>query len=353
MTEPARIISAESDANLNEAAEILRAGGIVAFPTETVYGLGADALNAKAVARVFEVKKRPSFDPLIVHVQSPEEALRLWHQPPKIAEALIKKFWPGPLTLVCQKTSLVPDIVTAGLPTVAIRMPSNLLAQKLIKNLGSPIAAPSANLFGYTSATTAQAVAEDFGDSIDLILDGGAASIGIESTVIKIENNQCFLLRPGGICLEEIEKIVPVMVQKIASLQVISSPGQLESHYAPWTPLAVIEKDFRDFLKEVEDYHARCLEKEIAWPRLGLILFRPKSSTHLFESVEVLSASGDSREAASKIFHVLRKLDKMNLDFIVADRIEETGLGLAIMDRLGKAASGHQKIKCYFENLIR
>lgn len=352
---PSKILSANDPAHIQEAAGVLQRGGIVAFPTETVYGLGADALNPKAVARVFEVKKRPVFDPLIVHVASSEEAFSLWREVPKAAATLIKEFWPGPLTLVLSKTEKVPDIVTAGLPSVAVRMPGHPITLELIRSLGRPIAAPSANFFGYTSSTTAQAVAEDFGEGIDLILDGGPSSFGIESTVLKIEGECCVLLRPGAVTVEAIEKFVPVLQKEDEKdpAAVYESPGLLRSHYAPWTSLILTDKSFSDFLKELKAFQDLCHQKEIAWPRIGLLLLKGRRETQFFETVEVLSATGDLPEAASNLFQAIRKLDKMNLDLIVAERIQKSGLGLAIMDRLEKASAGQTALGPYFENLIQ
>src|SRR3989338_5562033 len=202
-----KIVNAKDDAQIRIAAKILSEGGVVAFPTETVYGLGADVFNEKAVCKLFEIKKRPSFDPLIVHVSDPAEASLLWTDIPPLASQLIRYFWPGPLTLVLPKKAAVPDVVTSGLPTVAVRMPKNDAALALIRALGHPIAAPSANLFGYTSPTLASHVWEDLGENVDLVLDGGEASVGVESTVVKISPDGCTLLRPGAVTQEEMEKI--------------------------------------------------------------------------------------------------------------------------------------------------
>lgn len=294
--------------NLRRAVAILRRGGLVSFPTETVYGLGADALNPKAVCRIFEAKKRPRFDPLIVHVASPEQAAMLWDRVDPSAWLLIKKFWPGPLTIVLPKSFMVPDIVTAGLATVAVRMPAHPVALDLIRGLGRPIAAPSANLFGRTSPTTAADVREDLGNKVELILDGGTCLVGVESTVVAIEKGRAFLLRPGGVSLEELRKVMPVFTE-ISKLR-RAAPGFLKSHYAPQTPMALMD-GARSFLKK---------EKKL---RVGL-LGHPK----------------DLRKAASNLFQAIRKLDKMKLDLIVAEKVPARGIGLAIMDRLKKACGG-------------
>ncbi len=335
----ARVFSGNNPDNIKKAAELLREGGVVAFPTETVYGLGADAFNSKAVCRVFEIKKRPSFDPLIVHVCDKDSVQKLWKQVPPLAKQLMDTFWPGPLTLVLPKTDLVPDVVTSGLDTVAVRMPKHPVALKLIELLANPIAAPSANLFGYTSPTSASHVKEDLGASVDAVLDGGDCEVGVESTVVKIEKDGLVLLRPGGITKEQLEKIAPV---KIFSGQASSpeSPGLIESHYAPWTPFFVLDKKFEIFLKGAEKMVQAYQIQKGRPPRMGFLAFGPKADMPLFESVEVLSAKEDLYEAASTLFQAIRKLDKMNLDMIIAESVPEKGIGLAIMDRLKRASAG-------------
>ena len=351
------IVDASDPVNIRKAADILKEGGIVAFPTETVYGLGADAFNPLAVAKVFEAKKRPQFDPLIVHVSSIEEAVSLWQETPPVAYELMKKFWPGPLTLVLPKTDKVPDIVTAGLPTVAVRMPDHPAALQLITALGRPIAAPSANLFGYTSPTTAAAVLEDLGEKADLVMDGGSAQVGIESTVLKIEKDHAVLLRPGGVTMESIEKYTRVVKGSHPTQAIYESPGQAESHYAPWTNLSLMTEDFESFTGEMKAFYQLFLQKKIVWPRIGLLLFGPKdfsileSEAHFFETAEILSPHRDLREAASNLFQSMRKLDKMNLDMIIAEPLAEQGLGLAIMDRLKKASAAHASVKNFLNNL--
>ncbi len=352
------VLDANDPQSLEKASQILRNGGIVAFPTETVYGLGADSSNPLAVAKVFEAKKRPQFDPLIVHVASVEEALSVWKDTPKSALELMKIFWPGPLTLVLPKTDRIPDIVTAGLPTVAVRMPNHPIALRLIRSLGRPIAAPSANVFGYTSSTTASAVSEDFENKVDLILDGGATTIGIESTVLKIEKDHAVLLRPGGIDVETIEKIIPVVKNGGDGKEMMESPGQMKSHYAPWTNLSLMGSPYTHFVNELRDIQKSFQQKKVPWPRIGLLLFggrnlfKTDQEIHLFEAVEVLSEEKDLREAAANLFQSMRKLDKINLDILVAEAMPERGLGLAIMDRLNKAAAGHVEVRNYLKNLI-
>ncbi len=344
-----KIVNASDPLEIEKAARVLKSGGLVAFPPETVYGLGADALNAKAVARVFEVKKRPTFDPLIVHVGSPEEAALLWTETPETAKILMKKFWPGPLTLVLPKNEKIPDIVNAGLPTVAVRMPDHPAALALIQALGNPIAAPSANYFGYTSATTAADVSEDLGSVIDLVLDGGPTRIGIESTVLKIENDWCVLLRPGGISVEEIKEYFPVVIPLEAKEGALESPGTMKSHYAPWTPFVLLEETVPKFLEKLKSFQAIFQKKGIGWPRIGLVLFSKAPQTNLVETIELLSAKGDLHEAAANLFQAMRKLDKMHLDLMVAEPMPEKGVGYAVMDRLRKASAGNEGIDKFFE----
>lgn len=306
------------------AARIIRKGGIVAFPTETVYGLGADAFNPLAVARVFEVKKRPYFDPFIVHVAHPLDMKKLVKEIPLNVKKLTERFWPGPLTVVLLKEEDIPDIVTAGLPTLAIRMPNHPMALSLIRESNSPIAAPSANLFGYVSPTTAEHVREQLGDQVDLILDGGPCPVGVESTIVSFLEGNPKLLRPGGISLEEIESIIGKVEISRNHEGKPSAPGMLPSHYAPRTPIVL---DWEDQFLVVDK------EKNV-----GLLTFREPRDHLKFRHIEVLSKKGDFREAAANLFAAIRRLDRLNLDFILAETIPEIGLGRAIMDRLRRAS---------------
>ena len=309
---------------IQQAAEIIKRGGIVAFPTETVYGLGADAFNPLAVARIFEAKRRPYFDPLIVHVASHGDPAKLVIDIPSDAKKLMERFWPGPLTVVLLKREEVPDIVTAGLPSVAIRMPKHEMALSLIEQADCPIAAPSANPFGYLSPTTAEHVRDQLGDQIDFILNGGTCEVGVESTIISFSKGKPRLLRPGGVELEEIESI-------IGKVEVIpieegrpSAPGMLPRHYAPRTPIILNWND-----KNLDIYKNK---------KIGLLAFREPRNNLKFSKVEVLSKKGDIREAAANLFAAIRRLDALNLDLIVAESIPEIGLGRAIMDRLRRAS---------------
>ncbi len=322
---------------VREAAVLLQAGEVVALPTETVYGLAADAFNPQAVAKVFEVKERPAFDPLIVHIASFRELSDVAEVPEDIAsvvKSLAGTFWPGPLTMVLPKTAKVPDLVTSGLPTVAVRQSGNLIFRAVGKALGRPIAAPSANRFGRISPTAASAVERELGGRIPLIVDGGACSEGLESTIVAIEPGEkrplIRVLRAGPVTKEQLQKFGKVVIEKRVTGRP-DAPGQLESHYAPRTPLLLFDKP-QDFKPE-------------PGKRYGLISYRGDEkagylSRHDWEEVEELSpGSGKLPEAAIRLFHVMRKMDEAGLDFIVCEPVSEVGLGVAIMDRLRRAAA--------------
>ena len=313
----------EDDEAIRRAAEIIRRGGLVAFPTETVYGLGADAFAPLAVARIFEVKKRPYFDPLILHVANPGDLGQLVTEIPSGAKKLVDRLWPGPLTVVLPKKEAVPDIVTAGLPTVAVRMPRHSIALRLIQLAESPIAAPSANPFGYLSPTTAEHVRDQLGDQVDLILDGGPCPVGVESTILSFVGGKPRLLRPGGVTLEEIEEMIGRVERPPEEADHPQSPGMLPKHYAPRTPI-VLDRSEKGY-----DYSG----KRIGW--LGL---QEPDQPHAFQHVEILSRIGDLKEAAANLFAAIRRLDALNLDLIVAEPVPEVGLGRAIMDRLRRAS---------------
>lgn len=309
--------------SVTEAAGLLRAGKLVAFPTETVYGLGANALDAGAVARVFEAKNRPHFDPLIVHIADEAWLPRLVTDIPPAAQKLAEAFWPGPLTLVLPKTDLVPDLVTSGLPGVAVRMPSHPMARQLLRETDLPVAAPSANPFGQLSPTTAQHVAETLGERIDLILDGGPCEVGVESTVVQVHADGAVLLRQGGIAQEDIERIIgPVAVRSSSSSGAAPAPGMLDQHYAPRTPLILYEQT------QPADLSGR---------RVGALLLKPRPMPIAVEAVEVLTEHGDLKVAAAGFFAALRRLDRLKLDVIIAWPFPETGLGRALNDRLRRA----------------
>ncbi len=310
---------------IRRAAEILRSGGLVAFPTETVYGLGADARSADACAKIFAVKRRPTFDPLIVHVESEPALAGLCDFCDARARKLAAAFWPGPLTLVLPKTGAIADIVTSGLSTVAVRVPAHPVARALLAESKLPIAAPSANPFGYISPTAAEHVQSQLGRDVELVLDGGPCTVGVESTIVDLSSELPTLLRPGGIAVERIEAVVGELA-RAGPATTPKAPGQLPSHYAPRTRLVLVPA----FGAEVRDGE-----------RAGLLAFRPppKELRARCAAVEVLSEAGDLTEAAARLFAALHRLDAEQLDVIYAERVPPEGLGAAILDRLQRAAA--------------
>jgi len=314
--------------DVEQAAEILRRGGLVAFATETVYGLGANALDSQSLAKVFEAKNRPRFDPIIAHVADASQFDRLAASIPPKARQLADRFWPGPLTIVVPKKDLVPDLLTAGLPNVAVRVPDHPLALRLLREVSFPVGAPSANPFGQISPTTAEHVVQQLGDRVDYVLDGGPCRVGLESTVVQIVDDTAVLLRPGGLPIEEIESAIGEVAlhsPKSASHDAPQlAPGMLVRHYAPRTRLIISSELGNEF-----------------GPRTGLLSFGPLGDITLrgeFAAAETLSPTFDLREAATGFFAALRRLDALHLDLIVATPFPETGLGRALNDRLRRAA---------------
>jgi L-threonylcarbamoyladenylate synthase len=328
------VISADRKA----AVELLRKGEIAALPTETVYGLAADALDPIAVAKIFEAKERPRFDPLIVHLPSRE-----WLERIVDAEAgdrqligeLADKFWPGPFTMVLPKREAVPEIVTAGLDTVAVRISAHPVFAEIVRELDEPLAAPSANRFGRVSPTTAQHVLDELEGRIPLIIDAGPTEHGLESTIVSIRDCKIEVLRRGPITTEQLSAFADVASN--APTQRIVSPGQLPSHYAPKTPLRLIN-DAETFSREKNQRVGL-----LAWhprkddPQIGQRRTRDRRSLK-FAAVRNLSERQDVREAAANLFGHLRELDALGLDLIVAERVPLHGLGAAIMDRLERAS---------------
>ncbi len=301
---------------------MLQRGGVVAFPTETVYGLGALAFTPAAVARIFEVKRRPQFDPLIVHVLNDAMLSRVVASMPHAAKALGERFWPGPLTLVLPKRPEVPDLVTAGLSTVAVRMPSHPVARALLEAAGAPLAAPSANPFGSLSPTRAHHVAAGLGDEVDLILDGGRAEHGLESTIVAI-GSRCELLRPGAIEAEAIEAVVgPLDLPAAADSR---APGMLPQHYAPATAVRLVEP-----------------ASVPAYERGSAAVLALREEFDGYAVSRRLSPAGDLREAAARFFEILHELDGLALERIDVQPMPEHGLGRAMMDRLRRAAAGRR-----------
>lgn len=331
--------------NLARAAAALRAGEVVGMPTETVYGLAGNALDERAVSKIFATKERPTFDPLIVHVapERPgfEELVNLQALPAQArarAELLMQAFWPGPLTLVLPKGPRVPDLVTSGLPRVAVRMPRHPVAQALLRASGLPLAAPSANRFGRISPTSAADVQSELGDRISLILDGGPCELGVESTVLALEGERALLLRPGGVPREVLSNALGMEVELVRGEGPSASPGTLESHYAPRKPMRMLEGPlasarFPSALPKVIGVLAQSGEAAQLARELG-------QRTGAQVRVEVLSPRGDSAEGARRLFAAMRALDASDAEALFAEPCaSDEGLAHAIADRLRRACA--------------
>ncbi len=321
--------------DVRRAAEILKSGGLVAFATETVYGLGGNAFDVRAVARIFEVKARPRFDPLILHVAEATWLEQLATDVPAAARKLADAFWPGPLTLVLPKTDAVPDLVTSGLPTVAVRIPDHPLALELLRETDRPVAAPSANPFGQLSPTRPEHVAEQLGEQIDYILDGGPCRIGIESSVLALLPSAA-LLRPGGLPVEEIEGLIgPVSPPGKTGVKKGTGPicrdgPQGATHTLDLSPFSPAPKT--PLVIAAETPHVP------PGQRVGLLSPQPVQDASPYAAVEVLSETGDLREAATNFFAALHRLDAIGLDYIVAFTFPDEGLGRALNDRLERSS---------------
>jgi L-threonylcarbamoyladenylate synthase len=326
---------------IERAAACLRAGGLVAFPTETVYGLGVHALDRAAVKRLFAAKGRPAHDPLIVHVASLAGAHALVAEMPSVAATLAARFWPGPLTLVLAKSQAVPDEVTAGLPTVAIRVPSHAVAQALLLASGIPIAAPSANLFSRPSPTRAAHVAADLDGRIDLILDGGPAIVGVESTVLDLTGAQPRVLRPGGVPLEALASVLgspPLEAGAVDGSRPLPSPGLLKRHYSPSAPLTVFEGPAD---RVIEAIRSAAAEARQGGQRVGLLLMEEDLGKGIEGVARSVGPAADLDAVAANLYAALRELDNGDVDLILAHGIADArGLGAALRDRLRRAAAG-------------
>ena len=309
--------------DIEKAAQVLREGDLVGVPTETVYGLAGNALVPEVVAKIFEVKKRPFFDPLIVHIPSANSLQTVAKDISEVAEKLANHFWPGPLTMVLPRKNNIPDLVTSGLATVAVRVPDHPLTIKLLNSLDFPLACPSANPFGYVSPTTAQHVEDQLGQDISYILDGGPCNIGVESTIIGFEHEGPVVYRPGGVPVEDIEKLIGKVSKKAASKTPLA-PGMLKHHYAPDKTLVLGN------IKELMEQYGH--------EQAGVLSFKDHFN-QLDDELQIqLSPSGSLSEAAQNLFAALRKLDGMNIRYIFAELVPERGLGVAINNRLRRAA---------------
>ena len=316
------IVAAELESSVARALELLDAGQVVALPTETVYGLAADALNPEAVARIFEAKERPRFDPLIIHLPDQKALDQVSEIETETVQRLTQTFWPGPLTIVLRKRDTIPDIVTAGLETVAVRMSANPIFTEIVGKFGRPIAAPSANRFGQISPTQASHVLDELGGRIPLIVNGGPTQHGIESTVVRIVSGSIEILRNGPVTAERLAEFAPIVRTRVSSAPL--APGQLPSHYAPRAKLVVV-----DALESFSGPSGK---------RIAALSFRDSTALRRYWTRAHLSERGDLREAAANLFQRLRELDRQNPDLIVAELVPAQGIGAAINERLRRAA---------------
>jgi L-threonylcarbamoyladenylate synthase len=310
--------------DISKAKEILLKNGLIAIPTETVYGLAGNAFSDIAIKKIFELKKRPFYNPLIVHLKAASSIFDVASEIPESAFILADKFWPGPLTLVLNKQDHISDLITAGKKTVAVRVPNHPLALALLDQLDFPLAAPSANPFGSISPTSAAHVFNYFGQEIDVILDGGECEKGLESTIIGFENNNPIVYRHGSISLGEIEKITGKLSIRTNNDSSPNSPGMLSRHYAPMTD-TYLTNDVSEFLNYFKG------------KKIGLLLFRKSIQNNSIICQEILSKSGDYTEAAKNLYAAMHRLDQNKLDVIIAERLPDEGLGKTINDKLERA----------------
>lgn len=341
---PARLVEVDPrspDAGIiREAAHLLASGGLVAFPTETVYGLGADALNPRAVERIFHAKGRPADNPLIVHVADAGALTRLVAGVPLVAQTLIARCWPGPLTLVLPASRGVPEVTRGGLPTVAVRMPAHPVALALIRTAGCPVAAPSANRSGRPSPTTAHHVLADLGDAVDLVLDAGPTPVGVESTVLDLTGRTPVVLRPGGVTVETLQGILGAVAVAPPGAETLlaRSPGTRYRHYAPRARVVVVEAPPARVGEEMVAAVRRLWDQGL---RVGVMVTADAAQAMPPGAVvRVMGARGDPETIAASLFAQLRELDDAGLDAIVVEGIPEQGVGRAVMDRLRRAAGG-------------
>jgi L-threonylcarbamoyladenylate synthase len=335
---------------IRAAAKVIQKGGLVAFPTETVYGLGANALNPNAVARIYAAKKRPLDNPIIVHISSRQDITELVEKVPAEAKKLINTFWPGPLTLVLKASASVPEATTGGLDTVAVRMPDHKVALALIRESGVPIAAPSANLSGRPSPTTADHARQDLEGRIEMILDCGPTRIGVESTVLDLTAVPPQILRPGGVSYEDLKRLLGQVVlhpsaEALGEERFVKalSPGMKHRHYAPRAMLIVVEGEIEACARKVQEITD---EYRKSGRKVGILATDEKTRGYRADVVKSLGPREDLESAARNLFRLLREFDEEHVDVIVAEGVPLEGLGLAVMNRLRKA-SGFNIIKAY------
>lgn len=326
-----------------EGAKLINHGELVAFPTETVYGLGANGLDEEAVSKIFVAKGRPQDNPLILHVSSIEEVKPLVKNISQEAERLMERFWPGPLTILFKRSEAVPDIITAGLDTVAIRMPDHPVALELIKASRVPIAAPSANTSGKPSPTLAAHVLEDLNGKVNIIIDGGSTGVGLESTVLDLTEYPPTILRPGGITLEDLRKIIPEVEEDLSIIKdgkdiIPKSPGQKYRHYAPRAEMIVFTGEVMDIVNSIKEY-----EKEYRTQGKNVGIMATEETKDKYEEGIIISIGSrkDKETIAHNLFNTIRLFDEKDVDIIFAEGIEISQIGSAIMNRLKKASGGN------------
>lgn len=338
-TEIIKIRKEEDYEKLEKGAKIIRSGGLVAFPTETVYGLGANGLDEKAVGKIFLAKARPQDNPLILHVSHIDQVLPLVETIPETARKLMDRFWPGPLTIILKRSQLVPDVITGGLDTVAVRMPDNPIALSLIDLSQRPLAAPSANISGRPSPTRAVHVVEDLDGRVDLIVDGGTTGIGLESTVLDMSKDQGIILRPGGLGLEELRELLPNIKEDkniVGEKDPPLSPGQKYKHYAPRAEVLVFSGRMEDMVREINKYAQSYGDQG---KKVG-IMATEETKAHYKKGLVISVGSREEQATiAHRLFNSLREFDRQGVDIILAEAVEPVGIGRAIMNRLGKAAA--------------
>jgi len=325
-----------------QAAQVIRAGGLVAFPTETVYGLGANALDSAALDRIYAAKRRPASDPLIAHIAHPDQLGQLAADVPYAAQRLATAFWPGPLTMVLRRAAHVPDNIATGMDTIAVRMPIHPVARALIEASGTPIAAPSANTFTRPSATTAAHVLEDLYGRVDIVIDGGATPLGVESTVIDLTGAQPVVLRPGGLVMEDLLRVLPdiTAIQRFVNEgEATSAPGQMSKHYAPRARLMLYDGSVEAVREAITDTAQRYLANG---RKVGVLAGDEDAPyfTKLGVRIIALGKRDDSAAIARVLFGAMRALDAQNVDVILVPMMGGAGLGEAIRDRLMRAAEG-------------
>lgn len=321
---------------LKFAGELIRKGDLVAFPTETVYGLGANALNKKAVVKIFKAKERPYCDPLIVHISCFKELEKLVDKIPEIAQKLGNHFWPGPLTMIMKKSKIVPDQVTSGLDTVAIRVPNHPIALGLIREANRPIAAPSANRFTYTSPTKASHVIDDLQGKVHLILDGGSTEVGVESTVLDITSFPLKVLRLGGTTVEEIRELVPDIIIPNDQGPMLRSPGLMKKHYSPRAKLILPEGVGQNMIDNILKVAREYTESGY---RVGIISSSDNAIKYKDFFVKTIGDSQNLESCAHNLYAQMRSLDELKFDIIISENFKKRGIGRAIMDRLFRAST--------------